>query len=352
MYNQSTQAAVSRRSAPSYRYHTASHRNQRHRSRSQEQIRLIQLGICVVLFLVIFLGKGVFPQKMGQLRQDILTLISTDFDFRGALASLGESVAGGETVLADFGTFCMEVFGVSTPAEKQPQEVLFTPPQPVGALTTELQFLGESRDTAMRTVHYVNLAQFGLNLSTVTVQPEPEPDPSVEETDVSEEPPAIPAAGTLVAASNYSGQELPKNYTMDQLSLGELETVTPVLGHLNSVYGYRDSPINGKYQFHGGVDIGGQMGDPIAAFATGTVEYTGEDDSYGLYLQVDHGNGVKSFYAHCSKIVVTKGQTVSMGEKVAEVGSTGDSTGPHLHLEMKYEKMHLNPAYYVEFLES
>lgn len=93
------------------------------------------------------------------------------------------------------------------------------------------------------------------------------------------------------------------------------------------------------------------MGDPIRAFAAGTVEYTGEDDSYGLYLQVDHGNGVKSFYAHCSKIVVVKGQEVAMGEKVAEVGSTGDSTGPHLHLEMKYNKMHLNPAYYVEFLE-
>ena len=93
------------------------------------------------------------------------------------------------------------------------------------------------------------------------------------------------------------------------------------------------------------------MGDPIAAFAAGTVEYIGEDDSYGLYLQLDHGNGVKSFYAHCSKIVVSKGQTVELGEKVAEVGSTGDSTGPHLHLEMKYNSTHLNPAYYVDFLE-
>lgn len=67
--------------------------------------------------------------------------------------------------------------------------------------------------------------------------------------------------------SDYNGQVLPEGYTMDQLSLGDLDTVTPVLGRINSVYGYRDHPINGVYQFHGGVDIGGQMGDPIAAFA-------------------------------------------------------------------------------------
>ena len=59
---------------------------------------------------------------------------------------------------------------------------------------------------------------------------------------------------------------------------------------------------------------------------------------------------MKSFYAHCSRIVVTKGQAVEIGEKVAEIGSTGSATGPHLHLELKYNKMHLNPAYYVEFL--
>jgi murein DD-endopeptidase MepM/ murein hydrolase activator NlpD len=137
---------------------------------------------------------------------------------------------------------------------------------------------------------------------------------------------------------------------MDQLSLGDLDTTLPILGHLNSEYGYRDHPINGTYQFHGGVDIGGQSGDSIGAFAAGTVEYIGEDDSYGLYLQIDHGNGVKSFYAHCKKLCVSKGQTVSAGEKVAEVGSTGSATGPHLHFELKYNKLHLNPAYYLEFL--
>lgn len=152
--------------------------------------------------------------------------------------------------------------------------------------------------------------------------------PQAEEPVSEPEPAAVPAAGTLILKSDYSGDPLPNNYTMDQLSLGALETMTPVLGYINSGYGYRDHPINGAYQFHGGVDISGQMGDPIQAFASGTVEYVGKDDSYGLYLQLDHGNGVKSFYAHCSTICVTKGQTVSIGDKIAEIGSTGMSTGP------------------------
>ena len=137
---------------------------------------------------------------------------------------------------------------------------------------------------------------------------------------------------------------------MDCISLGDLQTVTPVLGHLRSEYGYRDHPVDGEYKFHNGVDIGGQEGDPIGAFAAGTVDYIGENDDHGLYLQLDHGNGIKSFYAHCSKLCVSQGQPVAAGEKVAEVGSTGVATGPHLHLELKWNGLHLNPAYYVEFL--
>lgn len=345
MYDQSMQAVSHRRSVRVYS--NVSGRSRRSKERSQEQIRVIQLAVCLILFLTIFLGKGIFPQRLSQVRGDILTLISADFDFQEALAGLGESLAGSGTVLSDLGDFCVEVFGAAPEKEEHSQPVSFTPPQSAGLLAAELQFLSQNTDPAARTAHYADMSRFGLELTPAAAEPEP---PAEEVTEL-EESAAVPAVGTVVAVSDYSGQELPKNYTMDQISLGELETVTPVLGHLHSVYGYRDSPINGEYQFHGGVDIGGEMGDPIAAFAAGTVEYIGEDDSYGLYLQLDHGNSVKSFYAHCSKIVVSKGQMVELGEKIAEVGSTGDSTGPHLHLEMKYNKMHLNPAYYVDFLE-
>lgn len=345
MYDQGVQTANGRRRV---RYNVE---NGQHRARKgtsgQEQVRLMQLAVCTILFFAVFLWRGVFPQKLLQVRDNILMLISTDFDFEEAFSSLGESLAEGGTILEDFGEFCIAVFGTDTQDVPAEGEVL-VPPKPAGVLPAELNFLSQEPVLSVRTTHYAKLDRFGLEILESEEIPDPVPE---EETVQPDEIPAVPVAGTVVMVSDYDGQELPKNYTMDQLSLGELKTMNPVLGRLNSVYGYRDHPIDGVYHFHGGVDIGGKMGDPIAAFADGTVEYTGEDDSYGLYLQVDHGNGVKSFYAHCSKIEVVKGQTVTIGDTVARIGSTGSSTGPHLHLELKYNKMHLNPAYYVTFLE-
>ncbi len=348
MYDQGTQAVSRRRSVRTY----PSGRSGRRTGHSQEQVRLAQLVVCFVLFLTIFLWKGIFPQKLVQVRDDVLNLISTDFNFQEALSNLGESLAGSETVLSDLGEFCIEVFGTAPQApQAEPAEtVSFQPPQPSDMLAAELQFLSGGPSLAARAAHYADFSPFGLEAAFPEEPAQPEVSPPAEEATEPEEPPAVPAAGTVTVISDYNGQPLPENYTMDQVSLGELETMTPVQGRLNSEYGYRVHPILGQNIFHGGVDIGGQMGDPIAAFAAGTVEYTGENDSYGLYLQVDHGNGVKSFYAHCSKIEVVKGQAVAMGDTVARIGSTGTSTGPHLHLELKFNKTHLNPAYYVDFL--
>jgi murein DD-endopeptidase MepM/ murein hydrolase activator NlpD len=297
---------------------------------------------------VVFIGKGVFPNKLLAVRDEMLTFMTTNVDFRQTFSRLGTTLGEGGAVLDDLGNFCVEVFGRAEPdgeAREASAQITALP----DVLRTELQFLGTEQDSTALTRHY-----FSDNLlprTVSTVQTEELPQSSEEPLQaVSEEPPAVPAAGTVVLQSDYSGQALPDNYTMDQLSLGALDTVEPVLGHLNSEYGYREHPINGAYQFHGGVDIGGQSGDPIGAFAAGTVEYIGEDNSYGLYLQIDHGNGVKSFYAHCKTLCVSQGQTVAAGEKVAEVGSTGSATGPHLHFELKYQKLHLNPAYYLEFL--
>ncbi len=354
MYNQGTQAVAGRQRSVRVRtYSTGTQWNrQRKGVHHPERVRLIQLSVCMVLFLTIFIWKGIFPQKLIQVRDEILTLISTDLDFEQALSNFGETLADSGTVLDNFGAFCIEIFGTHS-TEETVQEADFTPPSPTGIVSAELQFLSEEATIAACTAHYTNFAQLGLKYVPTTEIPVPplEEVPPAEETEQQQKPEAKPVAGTVIAFSDYSGDALPNNYTMDQVSLGELETMTPIMGHLNSVYGYREHPISGQHLFHGGVDIGGQFGDPIAAFATGTVEYTGENDSYGLYLQIDHGNGVKSFYAHCSKIEVTKGQMVSMGDTVARVGSTGSSTGPHLHLELKFNKMHLNPAYYVEFLE-
>ena len=88
-------------------------------------------------------------------------------------------------------------------------------------------------------------------------------------------------------------------------------------------------------------------GTDVLAFADGTVDYIGESEIYGQYLQLRHTGGLTTFYAHCSELLVQQGQTVKAGERVALSGATGNSTGPHLHFEMKLNGVLLNPAYYI-----
>lgn len=78
------------------------------------------------------------------------------------------------------------------------------------------------------------------------------------------------------------------------------------------------------------------------------MDYIGESPEYGLYLQLSHAGGLTTFYCHCSKLCVQQGQSVAVGEKVAESGATGNVTGPHLHFEMKLNGVRLNPVYYIQ----
>lgn len=335
MYSQPTQAVHHRKTSSTRSY------GKREQGGGRERVRLLQLLVCLALFLTVFIGKGVFPHRLNQLGEHVLGLISANTDFREAFANLGAAMAGQGSVLGEIGEFCIEVFG----SEQDAIQV------DVSSLTNQAEaegrFLSSSPDMATLTAHYLRLEQLPKEwLPQAQTQPPAQDVPAPEGKE--EVPTAVPAVGTVIVEADYSGPDLPEHYSMDKVSLGSLETVTPVMGPLRSAYGYREHPINGEYKFHNGVDIGANQGDPIHAFSAGTVEYVGQSDAYGLYLQIDHGNGVKSFYAHCSKLLVSKGQTVALGQTVAEVGSTGNATGPHLHLEMKYEGTHLDPAYYID----
>ena len=115
-------------------------------------------------------------------------------------------------------------------------------------------------------------------------------------------------------------------------------------GTIASGYGYRQNPTGEGEQFHRGVDIAAPAGTPIAAMYDGTVTEVGENDSLGWYLRLDHGAGVEILYAHCREILVAEGTVVRAGERVALVGSTGDSTGPHLHLQVSADGVVYHPA--------
>lgn len=116
----------------------------------------------------------------------------------------------------------------------------------------------------------------------------------------------------------------------------------PVNGAIiTSPYGKRSSG------FHTGTDFAIALGTPVYAAASGTVTFAGWKGSYGYLVIIDHGNGYQTYYAHCSALYVSAGQTVTQGQNISAVGSTGNSTGPHLHFEIRYNGNTLNPQNYV-----
>ena len=119
----------------------------------------------------------------------------------------------------------------------------------------------------------------------------------------------------------------------------------PVRGPITSDYGYRF--IFGETNFHRGVDIAAPSGTAINAAADGVVTFAGEKGTYGNLVIVSHQNGFMTYYAHCSKLLVDVGETVTQGQPVAAVGSTGRSTGPHLHFEVRYQNSPIDPLLYL-----
>ena len=127
-----------------------------------------------------------------------------------------------------------------------------------------------------------------------------------------------------------------------KVSLG-MSLSRPVSGRLTSRYGYRWG------RTHTGIDIGAPTGTSVKAAAAGTVTFAGWKGSLGNLVVVSHGNGVQTYYGHCSRIVAKVGQSVSQGQVISKVGSTGRSTGPHLHFEVRVKGSSYNPLGYVSY---
>lgn len=123
------------------------------------------------------------------------------------------------------------------------------------------------------------------------------------------------------------------------------DTVYPVQGRVSSVFGSRRDPIEGSHRHHNGLDIAAPEGTAIHSVRDGVVSFSGERGSYGNLVIVDHGDGLETRYAHCAELRVEEGQRVQAGDTLATVGSTGRSTGPHLHLEARKEGEAVDPAH-------
>ena len=129
-------------------------------------------------------------------------------------------------------------------------------------------------------------------------------------------------------------------------SLSNLQWPVPSCTLITSRFGYRVAPTTGASTYHGGLDIGAGMGASIVAAGAGDVIYAGANGGYGNCVMIDHGNGVVTVYAHMSSIGVSYGQYVTAGQYVGAVGSTGVSTGPHCHFEIRINGAQTDPAAY------
>ena len=130
--------------------------------------------------------------------------------------------------------------------------------------------------------------------------------------------------------------------------LASRPTTWPVRGWISSGFGDRNSPLTGKQGFHTGVDIANDMGSPIHATADGEVSYAGWEGGYGKLVIVRHGNGYCTYYGHLSEIKTAVGKPIHRGDVVGLMGATGNTTGPHLHYEVRVFGAAVNPSKYLE----
>jgi len=209
------------------------------------------------------------------------------------------------------------------------------------AQSTRLNALGE------------RLAQMGKLDSTEFNFDEQPPVGGVE--DANDSAYALPTAldtGIDQLATRFDSQQA-QLYALQSLLLdAKIEsnlkpTGMPVEGYISSYFGGRPDPFSGHSAYHTGLDISAPTGTPVHAVAEGMVTYAGLRSGYGDVIEIDHGNGYMTRYAHNSALIVRPGQRVHVGDVIAKAGSTGRSTGSHVHFEVWYKGNVVNPLAYV-----
>ena len=293
---------------------------------ARERRRLLQLGASIALFLMVYFGQGVLPGQAALWQM----ILGTDIDFSGTLSAFGQILAGEGDV-------------------QSVAETLWAGEERGGTEQTDAAQQDFRSVKKPRLQEYADRAfapgfgtQIMLKQTVLSVdEGADESLPAVEE----------PVVTAVAQAYDAQGEPLPERVSLQYYSLGLEETAVPVMGTVTSGFGYREHPVNGEYSFHTAVDIGVETGVEVLAFGDGVVRYIGENDVFGLYLKIDHDNGVSTFYAHCDEILVGKGERVLCGQVVAKSGETGNATGPHLHFSIEKDGIRLDPSHYLDLDE-
>lgn len=149
-------------------------------------------------------------------------------------------------------------------------------------------------------------------------------------------------------SATYDGElDIPANVRLDKIDFGSDFCKPLDSAKVTSLFDYRVNPVTGRYVFHTGIDLGAAQGANIYAMLGGKVIRAAYDSGYGYFVVIEHSNGIRTLYAHCSKLKVKAGDTVKKGQVIALVGSTGNSTGPHLHLEFRKNNQRYDPEWVI-----
>ncbi len=205
---------------------------------------------------------------------------------------------------------------------------------------------------------FIRTTVFAKNLDSVPVTAQ------LAATTAAPETPTInysrPTAGQEYSVNSGGPEIADGNNTEDDALDAQLKTIEASmppenipnmwahLGKINNEFGFRRNPFGGRsYEFHPGMDIDGERGDLVMAPGNGTVIKAGWTGGYGNMIEIDHGSGITTRYGHLSKIDVEVGDSVTRGELIGYIGSTGRSTGPHLHFEFRLNDKSINPRHFL-----
>ena len=300
--------------------------------KTRGRLTALRMAACLLLLGGVTILRACFPDATETVRTTVLPMMEEDIDYRGAITALGETLSGEASILEVLGDIAIWAFGGSpeedVEVQAQPEEVEEEEERPPPPSTSP-------------------------PIEPIIPTPFPEisapQEPPEEYPEVTEMPEVVEVF--LAQQAPFSHYPLPPGVSFAYVPL-DFEHAPPLLGPVSSPFGFRQHPIHRDVRFHFGTDIAVYTGTPIGAFAAGEVRAAGHSDSFGLYILIDHPGDIRTRYAHLSVLYVQSGDSVELGQVIGRTGSTGSSTGPHLHFELQVNGVFKNPEFYIRFNSS
>ncbi len=313
------------------------------KKRTRVKIETVKSGtkllVCLwVLFLAILI-KFVFPSTAANIQETVLTFLENSVDYSSAVRVLGEAVSGEKDFLEAISQAYNYAFRLSSDEVE------------VYAQSEDIDVVDDDIPESELYYNVPSDAQETEVDKQEIYSPDIQSGDETEDEHVAEQEndnfdDAVSAF--IESQELYAHLGVPENVTYDKPEL-DIDSVVPVIGTVTSHFGYRDHPVEGEIIFHYGTDIGADKGQDVLAFADGSVYAVGDSSSYGLYIILQHDNGIETLYAHLDSVDVEGGDSISKGEKIGSVGDSGNATGPCLHFELMQNEIYLNPEYYVQW---